>query len=109
MKITVIVTDSGDAHIPDGTTLVFDADKWQVSTPSDIEDITCADAGCDGCSAVHRRFTGRHHLTLEASGSERATWTVPEMFMIGTGEPVAHASGLEVLRVSAEGAAGDAR
>jgi hypothetical protein len=78
MKITVTLSGAGDASIPDGTTLVFDADKWQVSTPADIEQVGCPDAGCAGCGAVHRRFTGRAHLTLEASGGGRGRWSVPE-------------------------------
>jgi hypothetical protein len=80
MKITVTFTESGDAGIPDGSTLSFDdVTDCQVSTPADIEVIDCAAAGCKGCGAVHRRLTGTARLRLEASGRRQTLlWKIPE-------------------------------
>ncbi len=80
MKITVTFTDSTDIGIPDGSTLTFeDVDCCQVNTPVDIRETSCGDAGCEGCSATHRRPTGTARLILEAEGRAKGLrWAIPE-------------------------------
>jgi hypothetical protein len=81
MNITVTFTDPGDFEVPDGMALVFeDVDLYEVSTPADVEEIDCAAAGCEGCEAVHRRFTGTSHLELRASGlcENGPRWLIPK-------------------------------
>lgn len=69
MKIAVIFTGCDGTDIPEGISLVFeDVAEYDVSTPRDIEDIGCADADCEGCTATHRRVAGVAHLKLSASG-----------------------------------------
>lgn len=80
MNITVTFTGTGDKNMPDGTAIVFESvEDWQINTPVTLEDIDCATAGCDGCSAVHRGQKGdaRLELTASAHGS-RPLWKVPE-------------------------------
>ena len=79
MNITVTFTGTSGTHVPEGAVLTFDdVSDWQVETPSDIETITCADYGCPGCDATHRRFTGISHLRLAASShAGRPLWAFP--------------------------------
>lgn len=67
--------------VAEGVVLRFrDVDPdWQLSSPCDMEQISCAEAGCAGCRATHRRFTGKAHLTLAAHGSKDSLrWETPD-------------------------------
>jgi len=80
MNITVTFTDTGNPAMPDGTAIVFEnVEDWQLNTPVAVKDTDCATAGCDGCSAVHRKVEGEARLELEASAhGSRPLWKVPE-------------------------------
>jgi len=79
--MNITVTFSGPGDIPDGTTITFeDVDKYELSMPSNIEQVACDEAGCKGCRAVHRRLTGTHHLHLGAtSARSKPLWSIPEV------------------------------
>lgn len=80
MKITVTFTDCAGTDLPEGASIAFESvTGYEVSTPADVENITCAVAGCAGCGATHNRFTGTAHLRLEASGSraDGPQWKLP--------------------------------
>lgn len=112
MKITVTFEGPDDPSL-DGKTITFEhASDVVVHTRNDIEDISCADAGCGGCTAAHRRITGTHHLELKATGTDgnRPLWaderesSLPDgLYWIGEGDGYHGASGLQVLRAAAEG------
>lgn len=81
MNITITFSDAGDASFPEGTSVVFEnIDHYELSMPRDVELLGCAEAGCEGCTAVHRRLTGTSHLRLEAAGDIKGgpLWKIPE-------------------------------
>jgi len=82
MNITVTFTSSGDASIPDGTTLTFeDVDGYSLHTIRGIEETGCDRAGCRGCSFTHHQPTEASSLELKASGLHKngPRWHLPGM------------------------------
>lgn len=80
MNITVTFTDGAAFGVPEGMVLAFnDVDLFEVHTPADVEEIDCSDAGCEGCKAVHRKFTGVSHINLSATGlvENGPRWLIP--------------------------------
>jgi hypothetical protein len=54
--------------------LVYDTDDVAgFRTPCDVLDISCKDAGCPGCGALHRKL-GAAHLNLTFKPGKRALW-----------------------------------
>jgi hypothetical protein len=81
VSFTNCFTNCPAGNALEGAVLCFrDVDPdWHLSTPCDLERVSCAEAGCAGCRASHRRFTGKAHLTLKAHGSKDSLrWEMPE-------------------------------
>lgn len=81
IRITFENCEEGFAsrQIKSGTYVLMQGiDSFQISSPRTNREISCEEAGCDGCQAIHRKIEGPCHLVLEATGPRAPEWKVPE-------------------------------
>ena len=61
-----------------GRELVFDdSDVTGLNCVTDDIQVPCDDAGCAGCTAVHRKLLMTTHLTLHFAEGNRPRWRNP--------------------------------
>ena len=61
-----------------GYVIEFDAgDIIQVESPREVAEVSCADDGCPGCTAIHRKLPGPNALILRFATLEDAPKWVP--------------------------------